>query len=86
MPAQSGTVTAAASFPTNPDVSLAFEPDTWTLKATAGTADLSFDGVNVHLTLTSTDPILPLPTKLKKLWVKQNGGAATLRWSAISRT
>jgi len=85
MPAQSGTVAAAAAFPTNPDVALDFEPDTWVLKVTVGTADISFDGANVHLTLTSTDSLLPLPTKRKKLWVKQNGGAATLRWSAISR-
>lgn len=86
MPAQSGTVSAAASFPASPDVALAFEPDTWTLKATAGTADISFDGTNVHLTLTSTDPILPLPTKRTKMWVRQNGGAATLRWSALTNS
>jgi hypothetical protein len=78
-------VVAPASFtPLTPDVSLEFEPDTLVLKATAGTADISFDGVNVHLTLATTDSILPIPSKRKKMWVRQNGGAATLRWSALT--
>jgi len=84
MSADSGTVAAPANFAAAPDVSLGFEPDTYVLKATAGTADISFDGVNVHLTLSSGDVILAIPTKRKKLWVKQNGGAASLRWSAFT--
>lgn len=84
MSASSGTVSAPSSFATAPDVSLEFVPDTLVFKVTTGTADISFDGVNVHLTLVSTDSILPLFSKRKKIWVKQNGGAATLRWSALT--
>lgn len=84
MSAQSGSIAAPANFNTAPDVALEFLPDTWVLKVTAGTADISFDGKDVHLTLASTDAILPLNTKRTKLWVRQNGGAATLRWSAIT--
>jgi len=85
MPALAGVATAPASFATTPDVSLQFEPNTWVLKCTAGTVDISFDGKEVHLTLSSTDAILPINTLRKKLWTKQNGGAATLRWSALSQ-
>lgn len=84
MSAAAGSITAPASFTVNPDVSLEFEPDSLVLKVTAGTADISFDGTNVHLTLASTDSVIVLPKKSKKLWVKQNGGAATLRWSALT--
>jgi hypothetical protein len=84
MSAASATVVAPAAFATAPDMALEFEPDTLVLKVTAGTADISFDGVGVHLTLTSSDSILAIPVKRKKLWVKQNGGAATLRWSALT--
>jgi hypothetical protein len=84
MSAASGVVAAPASFTTAPDVSLDFEPDTLVLKVTVGTADISFDGVNVHLILDSAETTFPLPTKRKKMWVRQNGGAATLRWSALT--
>lgn len=84
MSAESGTVAAPSSFAAAPDVVLNFEPDTYVLKVISGTADISFDGVNVHLTLASGDVILPIPCKRKKLWVQQNGGAASLRWSAFT--
>jgi hypothetical protein len=84
MPAQSGSITAPASFATTADVTLNYRPDVWVLKAVSGTTDISFDGVNVHLTLTSTDVILPIPVCFTKLWARQNGGASTLRWSALS--
>lgn len=84
MSAASGTVSAPASFATAADAAPSFEPNFWVLKATVGTADISFDGSVVALTLSSTDVALVLPTKASKLWVKQNGGAATLRWSAMT--
>lgn len=84
MAAQGGSVVAPASYNTNPDVALAFEPNTWVLKASAGTVVVSFDGVNDHVTLASAEANLPLSTKFTKLWVKQSGGAATLRWSALT--
>lgn len=84
MSAAAGSVVAPATFDVAPNVSLEFEPDSLVLKATAGTADISFDGTNVHLTLATADSIVVVPSKRKKLWVKQNGGAATLRWSALT--
>lgn len=85
MPALAGSVTAPANFATNPDALAPFRPDFWVLKVTVGTVDVSFDGQAVHLTLASTDAILVLPTAATRLWVRQNGGAATLRWSAMTQ-
>jgi hypothetical protein len=84
MSAAAGSVVAPATFDVAPNVLLDFEPDSLVLKTTAGTADISFDGVNVHLTLAIADSIVVVPSKRKKLWVRQNGGAATLRWSALT--
>lgn len=84
MAAQGGTIAAPAAYNTNPDVALGFEPNTWVLKATAGTVVVSFDGKEDHVTLASAEANLPLTTKFTKLWVKQSGGAATLRWSALT--
>ncbi len=84
MSAAAGSIAAPATFDAAPNVSLEFEPDSLVLKATVGTADISFDGTNVHLTLASTDSVVVVPKKSKKMWVKQNGGAATLRWSALT--
>lgn len=83
MPAQSGTVVAAASFATTPDQTLLWDPKLWLVRATVGTADVSFDGVNVALTIGTADLFVSLPVNFTRLWVRQNGGAATLRWSAI---
>ena len=84
MAAESGSIAAPASYPTNPQVDLSFEPNTWVLKATVGSCAVSFDGQNDHLILNNPNVDLPLTTKFKKLWVKQSGGAATLRWSALT--
>ena len=84
MSTASGTIVAPVSFNTTADAIPGFEPVGWTLKATVGTVDVSYDGVNVAVTLTTTDSILVFPVRNAKLWVRQNGGAATLRWSAFT--
>ncbi len=84
MPAQSAVVVAPASFASSPDFTVPFEPNSLILKASSGTADVSFDGVNVAITIASTDGFLTLTTKRTKIWVRQNGGASTLRISAIT--
>ena len=88
--AVSGTIITAAAFAAQnlPDVdtkfSWGFEPALWVLTATVGTVAYSFDGTNVAGTLAVADPPLVLPVKHTHLWSRQNGGAATLRWSAMS--
>lgn len=84
MPAESGTIAAPAAFNTAADAAPAFRPDFWVLKVTAGTSEISFDGIGVHLTLTSTDAAIVLPVSFKKLWARQSGGASSLRWSAMT--
>jgi hypothetical protein len=84
MAASSGTVTAAAAFPATADVTLPFTPEIYVLKVTVGTADISFDGTNSHLTLATGDTLISLPLRFNRMWVRQNGGAATLRWSAFT--
>jgi len=84
MAAQSGTVASPAAYTTDPQVSLGFEPNTLVLKTTSGTSVVSFDGVNDHLTLANTDPMISLFTKFKKIWFKQSGGASNINWSAIT--
>jgi hypothetical protein len=88
MPAASGTVVAGAAFAalTAPDALPGFESDYWVFRATVGTVDVSFDGVNVALTLANADGLLQIETKRKALWVRQNGGAATLRWSSFTKS
>lgn len=84
MPAQGGSVAAAASYATLPDVALAFEPDHLILKVASGTCDISFDGTNTFFTLATADAAIVLHTKLKNIWFRQNGGASTIRWGAIT--
>lgn len=84
MPAQSQTVTVAASYTAAPDISLPFEPDTLMLRSEAGSFFFSFDGVNNHGRVIAADPNLALSTKRTKVWLKQDGGAATARISAFT--
>lgn len=84
MPAHSQLVTVPASYPTAPNIELAFEPDTLLFRSEAGNYFFSFDGVNDHGRVISTDPNLSLNTKRRKVWFRQDGGAATARLSAIT--
>jgi hypothetical protein len=79
-------VVAPASYAATPDVAATFEPDYWLLQpVTGGDAFISFDGVNDDWRLTAANkvPVL-LRHKVKNLWVKQAGGAATVGVAAYT--
>lgn len=81
----SSAITVPAAYATSPDVSLDFEPDTLMFRAVSGNFFFSFDGVNDHGMVNAADSgQLVLPTKRKKVWLKQNGGASTARVGAIT--
>lgn len=62
---------------TVPDLDLGFEPTQLILRATSGSFIFSFDGVEDHGMVKTTDLYpLTLLCKFKKVWVKQSGGAA----------
>lgn len=78
------TVASGASYPTVADVVLTFEPDQIILKADSGTFLFSFDGVNDHGKLASTEGFITIATKRKQIWLKQSGGASTARVMAFT--
>lgn len=85
MPAfMSAALTVPASYSAAPDVALQFLPDELIIRAVSGNFFYSFDGVNDHGMLNSTDAPQLLFTKRTKIWFKQNGGAATARLSALT--
>lgn len=77
------TVPAAYTLAT-PDVKLDFEPDSVMFRAVTGNFFYSWDGVNDHGMVNSTDAQLVLNTKRRKVWLKQNGGASTARVAAFT--
>ena len=84
MPAHSQTVTVPASYATAPNADLTFVPDTLVFRSEAGNYFFSFDGVNDHGRVVSTDPNLIISVQRRKVWFKQDGGAATARVSAYT--
>lgn len=81
----SPAITVPAAYAASPEVSLDFEPDVLVFRSTAGDYFYSFDGVNDHGMVNNADATqLVIPTKRKKVWFKQNGGAATARLSAVT--
>jgi len=86
----SGAITVGASYAAQSapdfDVSAEFVPDFFDFRATAGSFFYSFDGVNDHGIVNNTDLVpIKVESHCRKVWVKQNGGAATARVSAWTR-
>lgn len=77
---------ASTTYPTDPQVSLPFEPDHFTFfdRSTTDGEDVlvSFDGVTNHGTLYANTPLAALnwTTKQRKVWFKQRaaGGAISV--------
>lgn len=75
---------SVTSYPTDPQVSLGFEPDAVTLEALTTTAAekvyVSLDGTNTHYVLTPTFvPSLVLRNKsAKRLWLKVASGTVAV--------
>lgn len=85
MPAAASTVTAPAAYTVAPDVTLQFQPDVWVVRATTGNALVSLDGTNNYFSVRTADTgPLYVQSKGQKLWVKQDGGAATVLVAAFS--
>lgn len=64
-----------------------FVPDYWIFRAVAGNYFYSFDGINDHGMVNAADTVpLKIPCKARKVWTKQNGGAATARLQAFTNT
>lgn len=79
----SGALTVPAAYTLlTPDVSLPFDPDQTIFRATAGNYFYSFDGVNDHGMVNTGEAALIILSKRRKVWLKQNGGAATARIAA----
>lgn len=78
----SSALTVPAAYTANPDVNLAFEPDQVIFRATAGNYFYSFDGVEDHGMVNNGEAALIILSKRRKVWLKQNGGAATARIAA----
>jgi hypothetical protein len=86
MSASSNTVVTPAAYTalSAPSADPGFDPNFWVFDVTVGIADISFDGVNTALTLAVADAAFLLPVNYAKAWFRQNGGAATIRWSALT--
>lgn len=81
----STAIAVPAAYAATPEVSLEFTPDSLQLRSTVGNFFYSFDGVNDHGMARATDTTpLQLRTKNRKVWFKQDGGAATARVSALT--
>ena len=74
---------AAATYPTDPQVNVPFEPDQFTFfnQAAAGSdVVISFDGVTDHGTLYGDTPLAALnwSTKQRKVWFRQRVAGAAI--------
>ena len=81
------TLTSVSAYPATPQVDLPFLPDSLYLKVESGTPGVlvSFDGVNDHLHVVSTDLLVLVRTRCRKVWLKEDGaGASTFRVSAFT--
>lgn len=87
MPAYGTTVVTPASYATNPDISLDFDPDTWFFRSDSGDYKVSFDGVQDHLLIKAADTFpTVLSLRRRKAWFKQSGGASTARVGVFSKS
>lgn len=86
MSAYGTLVTAPAAYPTQPNVTVPFEPTQMIFRAESGGFLFSFDGVQDHGHCLATDTfVLKLDVKLRKVWIKQDaGGASDARFGAFS--
>jgi hypothetical protein len=85
MPAAASTITAPAAYTAAPDVALQFQPDEWIVRATAGNAFVSLDGAANFFSVRVADAApLVVRSKSKAVWVKQDGGAATVLVAAFT--
>lgn len=81
----SPAITVPASYNAPADVSLLFQPDTLVFHSISGGGYYySFDGVNDHGMMGSTETVIVLPTKRTQVWFKQISGAASARVSATT--
>ncbi len=75
-------VNAVSSFPSTPQINLAFEPDEhmFVNEHASEIVDFSFDGINIHGRLRPGEPTegLVLPVKYKKIWFKGSGAASSI--------
>lgn len=89
MPVQEITVSEAASYSANPDISLDFEPKEWLIVNLNTTVThylyFSFDGQNDHGKLIPGSPIAGCSYKnrAKKLWLRASTGGGGTTVSAI---
>lgn len=84
----SAALTVGASYPTSPDFDAGFDgADFISLRSISGDFIFSFDGKLDHGMVFHADVEQPqvLNIRARKVWLKQNGGAATARVAAWER-
>ena len=82
------TLTSVSTYPANPQVEVPFVPDTFFVRVESGSPGVyvSFDGVNDFLHVVPLDALVPLPCKVRAVWLREDGaGACTCRVSALTK-
>lgn len=74
---------AAGTYPANPDMDAQFDVTHLVVHADSGNAYLSFDGSVDGLHVQSAHRPIVIPCRFRKVWVRQDGGAAVVHITAI---
>lgn len=71
--------TAVASYPTNPQVTIPFEPRVTNIQNESATGDvfISFDGINDHMHIVAGRTYSTTFTRLQKIWFRSGTTGTT---------